>query len=86
MEELKVTKITKTYKKEVWIESDILGTTYVMMKHEDGRSEGFCFCQFHYNYMYTNNAHIHDVATAMAISLGATEPVQHRDREIELGV
>jgi len=84
MSHLKVAKITKTYERKVWIESDIFGSTYVMMRHEDGKSESFCFCQFNYNYMYTSNAHIHDTATAMAISLGATEPVEYRNREIEL--
>ena len=60
----------------VWIESDMFGGKHVMRQH-DGM-EPFCYCSFFYDYAHTSNAQIHAEATAMALSLGATEPIEHR--------
>jgi len=73
--------VVHVYKTKVWIEDDIMGSRHVMLQHET--CEPFTYCTFHYNWAYTSNAGTHAAATAMALSLGATEPVEHRIRELK---
>ena len=73
-------KIVRIFKTSIWIESDMMGARHVMMQHET--CEPFAYCTFNYDYAYTSNAGTHTAATAIALSLGATEPVEHRLREM----
>jgi len=73
--------VVHVYKTKVWIEDDMMGSRHVMLQHET--CEPFTYCSFHYDYAYTSNAGTHSAATAMALSLGATEPVEHRTRELK---
>jgi hypothetical protein len=68
-------------KTEIWIESDLFGGRHVVMQHETLRP--FDYCTFNYAYGYTDNASTMNAATKMALSLGATEPVEHRRRRPE---
>lgn len=65
--------------KRIWIESDMMGSRHVVMHHQ-GFGEPFTFASFHYNYAYTSNAGTWEAAQSLALSLGATEPVEHRYR------
>lgn len=73
-------KIEKIFEKKIWIESDIAGACHVMVQHNDGVSEPFCYCSFHYSYAYTSNASVKHEAEQMALRLGAKEPVEYRQR------
>ena len=53
-----------------------------MVQHDT--CEPFTYCTFNYNYMYTSNAGTLDAALQMALSLGAIEPVEHRQRELKM--
>jgi hypothetical protein len=61
-----------------WIEDDILGDRHVILQHEG--SDAFVYASFRYDYAYTSSAIIRAQAKALAISLGATEPVEERSR------
>ena len=78
---LQVAEIVHIYKTSVWIESDMMGARHVMLQHET--CDPFTYCSFNYCYGYTDNATTHHAATQMAISLGATEPVEHRQRTLQ---
>jgi len=71
-------QIVHIYKTNVWIENDVFGARHVMIQHETCKP--FTYCTFNYDYAYTSNAGTHHAAEAMAISLGATQPVDHRHR------
>lgn len=71
--------IVKILKTDIWIEGDLWGDKHVVVQHEGMKP--FTYASFHYNYAYTSNAGIRDQATALAVSLGATAPVQERNRE-----
>ena len=73
--------IVKIYKTGVWVEDDMMGSRHVMLQHET--CDPFTYCTFHYDYRYTSNAGTHAAAKAMALSLGATEPIEHRLREMK---
>jgi hypothetical protein len=62
----------------IWIEDDICGGRHVMLQHEG--MDPFCYASFQYDYAYTSNSGTHAVAHQLAVSLGATEPVEHRSR------
>lgn len=81
---METVEIVKVYENKVWVESDLFGGKHVMVQSASPRAEPFCYCSFHYGYGYTDNATIHNAATRMAISLGATEPVEFRTRQFEL--
>lgn len=66
----------------VWIENDSFGGRHVMMQHEG--CEAFTYCSFNYDYAYTSNAGTLAAATETALKLGAVEPVQMRQRKIEI--
>jgi hypothetical protein len=81
---METVEIVKVYENKVWVESNLFGGKHVMVQRASPRAEPFCYCSFHYGYGYTDNASIHNAATRMAISLGATEPVEFRTRPFEL--
>ncbi len=65
---------------KVWVESDMMGARHVVMHHQ-GYGEPFTYASFHYDYAYTSNAGTWDAAHRLALALGATEPVEQRQRE-----
>lgn len=73
MEEVKTAQIVKIYPTAIWVDSDFVGDRHVMMQHEG--CEPFAYATFHYDYRYTSNAGTWAAAEALALSLGATEPV-----------
>jgi hypothetical protein len=72
--------VVKMFDRKVWVESDIMGDKHVMVQHQDGESEPFCYCSFHYDSAYTSNITIRQAAENMAIAIGASEPVEHKPR------
>jgi hypothetical protein len=80
MEQIETVEIVKVFARRVWIESDFSGDKHVMIQHQDGESEPFCYCSFHYDYAYTSNSAIREQAERMAIQLGAVEPVEYKSR------
>jgi hypothetical protein len=66
--------------KKVWIESDMMGARHVVMHHQ-GYGEPFTYASFHYDYAYTSNSGTWDAAHSLALALGATEPVEQRQRD-----
>ena len=62
-----------------WIESDILGNKHIMAQHQG--LEPFTYATLYYDYRYTSNGTIHNAAIALALSIGATEPVENRMRD-----
>lgn len=63
---------------QIWVEDDICGARHVMLQHRG--HEAFCYASFHYGYGYTDNSSTWAAATALAVQLGATEPVERRCR------
>lgn len=82
MEKVEVTKVVKVFEREIWIESDIMGSKHVMIQHMDGESPPIKYCTFFYNYAITSNGAIREAAERMAISLGAKEPVEYRQHDM----
>jgi len=80
--EIQTAKIVKIFERKIWIESDFLGAKHVMIQHDDGVSEPFCYCSFNYDYAHTSNSQIRKEAEDMAVSLGAKEPVEYKSRPI----
>jgi len=76
MSGLKIATIVKAHERDVWLESDFLGSISVMVKHNDGKHDAFNYCTFHYDHRYTFNSSIHVNAENMAIALGAKHPVR----------
>lgn len=74
--ELKTATVVKVYRTHVWIDSTMWGERRVMMQHEG--CEPFAYATFGYDYRYTSNAATFQSAHALAVRLGATEPVEHR--------
>ena len=81
MEIQKVT-LVKVMPTKVWIESGMLGERVVVLQHEG--CEPFDYAVFGYDYRYTSNAGTLNAAEALARNLGATEPIEHRHRELKL--
>ncbi len=77
-------EVVMVYGRRVWVESDFFGSKHVMLQSEAPGAEPFCYCSFHYGYGYTDNNSVHDEAIRMAVSLGATEPVEFRQREFKV--
>jgi hypothetical protein len=75
-------QIVEILKNKVWVESDIIGSRHVMI--QQGDSEPFQYASFYYDYRFTSNAHIAQQADKLAISLGASEPVECRVRTIDI--
>lgn len=80
---METAEIIKIYEREIWIEEDFTGSKHVMIQHQDGKSEPFCYCTFNYDYAHTNNTTIGRESLQMARRLGAKEPVEFRLRPIE---
>lgn len=79
--DIEVVEVVKVFETKVWIESDILGAKHVVLQHEG--CEPFTWCTFNYDHRYTGNSTTLKCATDMAISLGASHPVEHRHRELK---
>lgn len=62
----------------IWVESGMMGERVVVMQHEG--CEPFDYATFGYDYRYTSNGGTWDAAHRLAVALGATEPVEHRQR------
>lgn len=60
----------------IWLERDLFGGYDVVMQHEGLKP--FVFASLFYDWRYTDNASIHAQAVALAVSLGAQEPVEVR--------
>lgn len=75
-------ELVHVYATKVWCESDApwSGTKRVVMQHQAPGCEPFTYCSFHYDYRYTSNAMIRRAAETMARTLGATDPIEWRDR------
>ena len=67
----------------IWIESDMMGARHVVMHHQD-LEEPFTYATFHYDYAYTSNSGTHSAAENLARALGASEPIEHRTRSLEM--
>jgi hypothetical protein len=67
---------------KVWVESDMMGARHVVLHHE-GHGEPFTYASFNYNYAYTSNSVTWYAANRLAIELGATEPVDQRQRVLQ---
>ena len=76
----KTVKIVDFIGREVWIEDDLTGNKHIMIQYQDGESDPFCYCTFHYDYRYTSNAIIQKVAEELAMALGASQPVECKTR------
>ena len=73
-------KVVEILPTRVWIESDMMGARHVVMHHQ-GYGEPFTYATFHYDYAYTSNSGTYDAAHGLAAALGATEPVEQRQRD-----
>lgn len=73
-------KVVEILPTKVWIESDMMGARHVVMHHQ-GYGEPFTYASFHYDYAYTSNGGTWDAAHRLALDLGATEPVEQRQRD-----
>jgi len=78
--EVEALEVAKVYERKIWVEGDFMGAKHVMIQHDDGKSDPFCYCTFNYDYGYTDNSMIRQQAENMAISIGAKEPIEHRHR------
>lgn len=76
--------LVSVYDTKIWIESDMVGARHVMVEHQVPGCEPFCYASFHYDYRYTRNSGTHQTAEALAKSLGATEPIEHRSRSMRV--
>lgn len=73
---MRTATVVKVYPTAIWIESGWCGERRVMMQHEG--CEPFAYATFGYDYRYTSNAGTWAAAHALALSLGAKEPVEQR--------
>ena len=62
----------------IWIESGIMGERVVVLQHQG--CEPFDYAVFGYDYRYTSNMGTWEAAHRIALSLGASEPVEQRQR------
>lgn len=79
---VEVVTIKRVLPTAVWIEDDLFGARHVMLQHEG--VEPFCYASFHYDHLYTSNSGTWEAAHALALQLGATEPIEHRVRPFVL--
>lgn len=80
MEQAKIVEILPT---RIWVESDMLGSRHVVMHHQ-GFGDPFTYATFFYDYAYTSNGGTWDAAHNLALALGATEPVEAKQRDLDL--
>ncbi|GAB4059135.1 hypothetical protein [Uliginosibacterium sediminicola] len=64
---------------KVWIESGIMGERVVVLQHEG--CEPFDYATLSYDHRYTSVSATLEAATQIALALGATNPVEHRERK-----
>jgi len=76
--EIQTVKVLEVMPTQIWIESGMMGERVVMLQHEG--CEPFAYATFGYDYRYTSNSGTMGQAIKLALALGATEPVEHRDR------
>lgn len=76
--EIQQATIVKVLPTQIWVESDMLGGRHVVLQHEG--CEAFTYASFHYDYSYTSNSGTWDAAHSLALALGATEPVENKQR------
>ena len=74
--------IVKIYPTKIWIESGMMGERVVVIQHEG--CEPFDYATFAYDYRYTSNYGTMNAAQNLAISLGATDPVEQKLRPFTL--
>jgi hypothetical protein len=65
---------------KIWIENGVFGERAVLVQHEG--MEPFEYAVFNYRYGYTDNLSTYCSAENLARSLGAAEPVEHRQRSL----
>jgi hypothetical protein len=73
--------VIKVMPTKIWIESGIMGERVVMVQHEG--CDPFEYAVFGYDYRYTSNAGTHSAAENLARALGATDPIEHKNREVQ---
>lgn len=73
---IKTAKVVKVYPTAIWIEDGWGGERRVVLQHEG--CEPFAYATFGYDYRYTSNAGTYQAALDLALSLGASAPVEHR--------
>lgn len=61
---------------KIWVESDLFGSRHVMVQHQGMKA--FRYASFFYGYGYTSNGGTLAAAEAVALSLGARQPIDHR--------
>jgi len=66
----------------IWIESGMCGERVVMVQHTG--SYPFEYACFNYDYQYTHNSGTLAAAEGIARQLGAADPIEHRQRKLEL--
>lgn len=71
--------LVKVYPTRIWIESGMMGERVVVLQHEG--CEPFDYATFGYDYRYTSNSGTWEAARSLALALGATEPVEQRQRD-----
>lgn len=71
--------VVKMLPTRIWVESGMMGERVVVLQHEG--CEPFDYATFGYDYRYTSNSGTWDAARSLAIALGATEPVEQRQRK-----
>lgn len=76
---LQVVQLVEILPTRIWIESGMMGERVVVMQHEG--CEPFDYATFGYDYRYTSNAGTYADARNLALALGATEPIEQRQRE-----
>ena len=78
--EIKEATVVQILPTKVWIESGMLGERAVMLQHQD--CEPFEYAVFNYDYRYTSNHGTITAAESLARALGATDPIEHKRREL----
>jgi hypothetical protein len=78
--ELPAARVVEISPTRIWIESGICGERVVVLQH-DG-CEPFDYAVFGYNHLYTSNSGTWEAAHSLALRLGATEPVEQRQRAL----
>ena len=79
--EIQKATLVKVMPTKVWIESGMLGERIVVLQHEG--CEPFDYAVFRYDCRYTSNAVTLAEAEELARKLGATEPIEHKHRELK---
>ena len=83
MPEPKQVEISNIIKQKIWIEDDLMGHKHIMIMHDDGKSTPFTFCTLYYNYAFTSNDSIRRMAETIALSIGAEEPIEYKQRQLK---